>query len=535
MIAPIIAFESSHSARYRDGCCWLALAAILLLATALRWPNFFESFWLDELHTAWAIGDQLRDVAPRAMQGNQPPLPYWLLWGWVQVVGVSEWSLRGPALVASLSAIVSVAWVLWRWTPSRGAVLVAALALALEPLAIFHGGEARVYAWLELLAIWQVYWLQRTCEQPTRSSRWMLVLLSLGLVHLHYTAALLLIAEALFLVGGKLFNRSLAYSCRSAAIDGLLVLLGLLPLLPGLAVVAARRANWSLFIEQPSLSDLWSELPLNLVLLTTAALLLVVVIWRWRKEQSPLLSWPATGTIGITLTALGGPLLLAWTLTELDVARLFFARYLVVTIPAAALLLGLLIAAAPTARWRWVALLLSSVVLLSSSHVLGDRLFFHEQPAGRSEDWRGVVAAINRPEWNHMPAIVLAPGLIEGDALRSSDNRELVEFCSYPLRAAYRLDRDLPILPLPATDPGELTPGERRFATEHGTAWLVIRGDANYRDGLVAGLRNSLGPALRVRDLTSEIVEKPPARLPATPPGVHLLLIEYNPAGKAFK
>lgn len=111
---------------------------------------------------------ELGDVAPRAMQGNQSPLAYWLLWGWVQIAGVSEWSLP----------VGHPWWQVWRrlwpclsrcaWTKSYFAALVAAfLGLAIEPYSIFDGGEVRVYAWVELLAVLHVMLFVelRSCER----------------------------------------------------------------------------------------------------------------------------------------------------------------------------------------------------------------------------------------------------------------------------------------------------------------------------------------------------------------------------------
>ncbi len=48
--------------------------AIFVLAVCLRVPSCYESFWLDELHTAWAIWGDLGAVSQRAEAGNQTPL-----------------------------------------------------------------------------------------------------------------------------------------------------------------------------------------------------------------------------------------------------------------------------------------------------------------------------------------------------------------------------------------------------------------------------------------------------------------------------
>ena len=51
----------------------IASIAVLAIATALRMPSCYESFWLDELHSAWTVWDGLSEVASRADRGHQSP------------------------------------------------------------------------------------------------------------------------------------------------------------------------------------------------------------------------------------------------------------------------------------------------------------------------------------------------------------------------------------------------------------------------------------------------------------------------------
>ena len=53
----------------------IVTASIVVFAVALllRIPSCYESFWVDELHSAWCVWDNLADVPARAEIGHQSP------------------------------------------------------------------------------------------------------------------------------------------------------------------------------------------------------------------------------------------------------------------------------------------------------------------------------------------------------------------------------------------------------------------------------------------------------------------------------
>src|SRR5689334_1322536 len=98
---------------------WLMLAAITVLAAVLRLWQINESLWVDELHTSWCLQAGFENVAPRAAEGNQSPLYFWLLWGVTRVLGESEFTLRLPSLLAGI-ALPGVTWLVVREVWRRG-------------------------------------------------------------------------------------------------------------------------------------------------------------------------------------------------------------------------------------------------------------------------------------------------------------------------------------------------------------------------------------------------------------------------------
>src|SRR5215213_4225831 len=80
---------------------------------------------------------------------SHPPLDYVLRLPFARA-GVGDFVMRLPSLVFSVAALGAFAW----WMRSRGiAGLVAVAVMAVSPFQIMYGGEARMYALLELLGV----------------------------------------------------------------------------------------------------------------------------------------------------------------------------------------------------------------------------------------------------------------------------------------------------------------------------------------------------------------------------------------------
>jgi mannosyltransferase len=131
-----------HSPAHR----WLAATVIFSLAIALRLPTCKESFWLDELHSAWTAWGTLAEVMPRAAAGNQTPVYFWLLWFWKQFAGDTELALRLPSVIASSLAAGIVTVGIAKHRGSLVAGCLAGLVMTVESNAIFYGTELRPFA-----------------------------------------------------------------------------------------------------------------------------------------------------------------------------------------------------------------------------------------------------------------------------------------------------------------------------------------------------------------------------------------------------
>ena len=131
-----------------------SLFLILLLALVLRFHRLdAQSLWNDEGTSVAVAQRDLVTIARDAAHDIHPPLYYWLLSGWVRLLGTSE------AAVRSLSVLLGVALValtyalgqLLRPQGERWAGLAATLFAAINPFQVYYSQEARMYM---LLAVW---------------------------------------------------------------------------------------------------------------------------------------------------------------------------------------------------------------------------------------------------------------------------------------------------------------------------------------------------------------------------------------------
>ncbi len=145
------------------------LILFVLVGLALRLIRLdFQPLWWDEGYSVWFAGHPLWEMARLTAADIHPPLYYALLHGWTLGLGLTPPSLRLFSVVVSLPAI-PLAYVLGRDLHSRGAGLVAAGLVALNPLAIFYGQEIRMYGLattFSFLALWTGWrWAQPSASR----------------------------------------------------------------------------------------------------------------------------------------------------------------------------------------------------------------------------------------------------------------------------------------------------------------------------------------------------------------------------------
>src|SRR5262249_28224272 len=166
---------------------WLALLALVLLATGLRFYRIdAQSLWYDEGISAFQLTRSFGDIVYAASLDTHPPLYYWTLKAWSDAFGASELALRG---LSALWGVVAVAltWLIGRRLFGHLEGTIAALLLAVAPLAVYYSQEVRMYSQVTALGLVAVY-------AYSRRIYWLYALAGVATLYSQYLGAALLAA-----------------------------------------------------------------------------------------------------------------------------------------------------------------------------------------------------------------------------------------------------------------------------------------------------------------------------------------------------
>ncbi len=184
----------------RPGCCSLSPRLALLLR---GWAIGSKALWYDEAATlAFARAPVPQIVAFHWQSAFEHP-PVWavLMHYWIALFGQSEASLRWPSALAG-AAMPWATWLLGRnlWPRARVARLAAALLVAISPIFIQFGQEARMYALAGLLSTLSLALLVRLMRGIRPALLVCFILANWVMAALQYYYALLFVVEGLVLL-----------------------------------------------------------------------------------------------------------------------------------------------------------------------------------------------------------------------------------------------------------------------------------------------------------------------------------------------
>jgi hypothetical protein len=156
--------EQRDGARPHERVASWILPALVAVGVGLRvWRVFSNGLTFDESFTAMAGRRSLGDLLDYLRHNDShPPLDY-LLRAPLARAGASDFWLRSPSLLFSCAALALLAW----WMRGRGWYGVIATALmAASGFQVVYGGEARMYALLQLLGVAMAMVTERWLRGP---------------------------------------------------------------------------------------------------------------------------------------------------------------------------------------------------------------------------------------------------------------------------------------------------------------------------------------------------------------------------------
>jgi mannosyltransferase len=477
--------------RSLDRTVLLLLLAITLFGAAARWLPVRDVLWLDELHTSWVVSGKLSEVAPRAAMGNQSPVYFYGVWGVTQLFGQSELTLRVISLIAGVLLIPATFLLAARWTGSPIAGLAAAALVAIEREFLFYSTEARPYALAQLVGVIQVacfarsYEFCKRCDTSTQarwSDRLAMIASSVVLFYLHYTTALLFIAEAvafvIMLAVMTIQSRDFVAVARrrgmNFVIDFAIVTVCCLPALPALFAIAERRQQWDDLRMSLPVGGVWRAMAVCIAL--PAILASVATLPRVLLKRRPFANTPQAGAVIIALTWLFVPGLAIVLLKRYGWANLIHLRYIIVTAVAPMVFAALICALAVGRRAQGLITVTIILAALFTSPWLASVMRGEPAIPDRNEDWQAAVEMINDSEASKDEPVFVCSGLVEDGFLAESDNSDFHEYCLFAVSGVYSIERSSrEVYAIPTSLYPRLNADHTQEVVSAGGAWLVVR------------------------------------------------------------
>ena len=456
-----------QSTNQRNYLTLLLLLPILLLGLGLRLYRLdAQSLWNDEGSSVAVAQRDLVTIARDAARDIHPPLYYWLLSGWLRLVGTGEAAVRSLSALLGL-VLVALTYALGSLLAGRWAGLVAALLAATNPFQVYYSQETRMYMLLAVLSALAFYAALRwaTSELGEKGYGWsvLYVLVSVAGLYSHYAFSMVLLAVNLVIllyIGLRWKAQSWTWLTRPwwrwpgrwLALQALVALL-FVPWLPTayrqLTIWPRPTETYDLVAALSQICQLFTTGPAAPPWKETGWVLLVLLLSFYPSRRSGRLpNLIAYITLVVWLVV---PIAL---ILGLGLFKDAYLKFLLIASPAFCLLAGRL-AAAPLRRKRQVvsffeALICGFVALLLVGAAVHGLHHYYGNPAYARDDYRGIAAyvdAVGRP----------------GDAilLNAPGQREVF---------SYYYHGDLPVYPLPESRP--LDP----VATESALAELVRPG-----------------------------------------------------------
>lgn len=154
---------------------WPLPSLILLLAYGLRLARIgAANLWWDEALAIWAVRKGLFGVTTWTAGDVHPPLYFWSLWGWVQVMGESEFAMRLLSLAFGVLT-VAVVYRLGRLIAGPTAGALGAVLISLARFHVWWSQEMRMYVLAGLVGTISLYcllrWLQDAENSPPDARR----------------------------------------------------------------------------------------------------------------------------------------------------------------------------------------------------------------------------------------------------------------------------------------------------------------------------------------------------------------------------
>ncbi len=450
------------------------LLALTVLALLLRLTSLSRSLYTDEAYSlALAQRGFGHMFALFGYEPNGTPYPI-ALWFLIRIFGTGPVLLRLPAVLGGTASVPALWWAARQFARPAAALLAAGL-LAINPMAVFYGQEARSYAFVVLAVCLAFGALPHAIDGRRGRRGWVGYIAAMtALAYCEILAVpLVLPAQALIVRrGGRDGFRRWLWSL-------LAVLLCCVPLLVAAAIAYGRRnaLYWAPKTDRALVSFALQELTAGLSGLSAArwatiaagASLIAAAVWIARRRPAPV----ARGALAMALWWGLAPaaVLLAISFVE----PVFWPRYVILSLP------GLLLALALAAEQLWhsrrgVVTAVACLAVVAVAAAVADA----RQRTAVQEDWQPVADWLRDERTVEQPTIVdnasVLPSLGYYDAAFRAHDGDLVvqEWHDRPLPAGFFGFKDPGGWGTVPNGPPSVATFRRLARIGDGTVWMVV-------------------------------------------------------------
>ncbi len=184
----------------------LSLFILCCLGFSFRIYNINVSLWCDEMMQATAASAEWKELFHLMTRySSSPPLDYVVMKIVILCFGKADWVLRMPAFLFGVASI-PVFYYFSRSLAEQKTALVAAILLALSPIAIDYSQEARMYSLFLFLSLISFIAALRLAEKNNFTCSLLLGAVNGLLLLAHYFGIFVIAYETIFLMSVALLQ-----------------------------------------------------------------------------------------------------------------------------------------------------------------------------------------------------------------------------------------------------------------------------------------------------------------------------------------
>lgn len=292
------------------------LILIIILGAVLRFHDLSnKNLWTDESLSAYYSEKPISTVL--ASSGPTPPLYYSLLHYWIELFGISEFSLRFLSVFLGIAAI-PLLYLITSKLFNKKTAIIASFLFALSPIHLYYSQEARTYSLLFFTTMLSVYFYIKLFDKFEKKNIFGYIISTALMLYSHIYSLFVLLVQNLYII--KKYK-----SIKNFGKWGLIQLIPFLLFIPWLLKLPAivGKGNW---ITKPDLIEvigaIYKSLAGEVVSFTGIGLFLIMVSF----ILTPLLYKKENQNIFLLLSLFLFPLVVSIIISFIFV-EIFIAKY----------------------------------------------------------------------------------------------------------------------------------------------------------------------------------------------------------------